>query len=55
VSADFTDDDEEAWVLDRRTEVERYLAEQGPAHGRVADWPAWHIAPYVSIWAPLSS
>nr|MEA2798714.1 hypothetical protein [Phenylobacterium sp.] len=51
MSDDFTDDDEEAWVLERRTEVERYLAEQGLAHGGVASWPAWHIAPYVSIWA----
>jgi Domain of unknown function (DUF4826) len=20
-------------------------------HGRVGEWPAWHVAPYVSIWA----
>lgn len=32
-------------------EVTEYLQRQGVTHGRVGEWPAWHIAPYVSIWA----
>ena len=42
---------EENWCSERRTEVAKYLQREGLNHGRVGDWPAWHIAPYVSIWA----
>src|SRR6185312_5607819 len=29
-----------------------YLARQdGLRHGEIGEWPAWHVAPYVSIWA----
>jgi hypothetical protein len=42
---------EEAWVLDRREDVVAYLARLGHPVGEVGDWPAWHLAPYVSIWA----
>lgn len=42
---------EEQWCADRRAQVERYLASEGVEHGRIGDWPAWHIAPYVSVWA----
>ena len=24
---------------------------EGVGHGRIGEWPAWHVAPYVSIWA----
>lgn len=49
---DFDDPDvEEAWCDDRRAEVEGYLQEQGLAHGRIGEWPAWHVPPYVSVWA----
>jgi hypothetical protein len=27
------------------------LALQGVQHGRIGDWPAWHVAPCASIWA----
>jgi hypothetical protein len=42
---------EEAWCAQRRAEVAAYLERQGAVHGRIGEWPAWHIAPYVSIWA----
>ena len=42
---------EEQWVEARRTEVTAYLQREGVEHGRVGEWPAWHVAPYVSVWA----
>ena len=42
---------EERWCGDRRAEVARYLGGAGVAHGRIGEWPAWHVAPYVSVWA----
>ena len=42
---------EEQWCQDRRAQVEAYLQHQGVEHGRVGEWPAWHVAPYVSLWA----
>jgi hypothetical protein len=42
---------EEQWCGDRRVEVARYLAGEGVAHGRIGEWPAWHVAPCVSVWA----
>lgn len=49
---DYDDPDvEEHWCLARRIEVERYLQVQGIDHGGVGEWPAWHLAPAVSIWA----
>jgi hypothetical protein len=46
---------EERWCEERRAEVTRYLAREGVNHGRIGEWPAWHLAPYVSIWAIESS
>ncbi len=42
---------ERLWCDDQRRQVTEYLRAQGVEHGRVGDWPAWHVAPYVSIWA----
>ncbi len=42
---------EQAWCDERRERVASYLRSQSVNHGRIGDWPAWHIAPYVSIWA----
>ena len=42
---------EEAWCDERRAGVCEYLRGQGVAHGRIGEWPAWHIAPHVSVWA----
>lgn len=42
---------EERWCKERQAQVLAYLQAEKIAHGRVGEWPAWHIAPYVSIWA----
>lgn len=42
---------EERWCEERRAQVVAYLKQQGVKHGRVGEWPAWHIAPYASLWA----
>jgi hypothetical protein len=42
---------EERWCNERQAQVIEYLQQAGLKHGRVGEWPAWHIAPYVSIWA----
>jgi Domain of unknown function (DUF4826) len=44
-------DVEEHWCEEQQTVVEEYLRSQKVQHRRIGDWPAWHIAPYVSIWA----
>ena len=41
----------EHWCTERRQDVIAYLARQGLKHGEVGSWPAWYVAPYVSIWA----
>jgi hypothetical protein len=43
--------EEEIWCAERRVEVAQYLIEQGLDHGTIGDRPAWHVAPYVSLWA----
>lgn len=42
---------EERWCADCRAQVADYLLDQGVAHGSIGEWPAWHVAPYVSLWA----
>lgn len=42
---------EAAWCAERQAEVIAFLAHQKIDHGRVGEWPAWHVAPYVSVWA----
>lgn len=42
---------EEKWCDERRTEIEGYLKTEGVSHGRIGEWPAWYVAPYVSVWA----
>jgi hypothetical protein len=42
---------EEQWCAERRAEVTAYLQRERVDHGRVGEWPAWHVAPYVSVWA----
>jgi hypothetical protein len=42
---------EEHWCAERRTQVLDYLQAQQIKHGRVGEWPAWHLPPYVSMWA----
>ena len=42
---------EERWCGERRMDVLNYLSREGVVPGKVGDWPAWHVAPYVSVWA----
>jgi Domain of unknown function (DUF4826) len=49
---DYDDPDvEERWCEDQRAVVTDYLGSQKVKHGSIGDWPAWHVAPYASIWA----
>jgi hypothetical protein len=49
---DYDDPDvEDAWCEERRAEVAAYLKEQRIQHRGIGEWPAWHVAPYVSVWA----
>jgi hypothetical protein len=48
----YEDPDLEAhWCAECREQVVAYLKGEGVAHGPVGEWPAWHAAPYVSLWA----
>jgi len=42
---------EQHWCEQQQARVADYLCSQEVKHGRIGEWPAWHIAPYVSIWA----
>jgi hypothetical protein len=42
---------EERWCEQQRQSVADYFHSQGVQHGRIGEWPAWHLAPYVSVWA----
>ena len=42
---------EDKWCEEQRKTVSAYLKKQGVKHGQIGEWPAWHVAPYVSIWA----
>lgn len=41
----------EQWCSQRRVAVMAYLSKEGLVHGKIGSWPAWHVAPYLSIWA----
>ena len=42
---------EDAWCAARATDVAACLAQQALEHGRIGEWPAWHVMPYASLWA----
>lgn len=42
---------EEAWCNDCRKVVKDYMRATGVKRGQIGEWPAWHLAPYASIWA----
>jgi Domain of unknown function (DUF4826) len=42
---------EEQWCSHARKSVTKYLSKEGVSHGEVGEWPAWHVAPLVSVWA----
>ena len=42
---------EERWCAERSADVSACLARQALDHGRIGEWPAWHVMPYASLWA----
>ena len=42
---------EEDWCAQQREHVEWFLDQQPITPGRIGEWPAFHIAPYMSLWA----
>jgi hypothetical protein len=48
---DWNEEDEKIWCAERRKAVMEYLADQLQKFGAIGEWPAWHISPYVSVWA----
>ena len=41
---------EERWCNQQRVAVGAYLKSQRLNHGEIGEWPAWHVAPHVSLW-----
>ncbi|WP_457422632.1 DUF4826 family protein [Roseateles sp. P5_E7] len=49
---DYDDPEVDAqWCAERREEIAAYLQREGLTHGQIGADPAWHVAPYVSVWA----
>ena len=46
--------DEEEWVAQERAKVIAYLSSQKCEHAGVGEWPAFHIDPYIALWAVQS-
>lgn len=44
-------DEEEVWVARERQKVLDYLITQKCKHAGVGEWPAFHVDPYVALWA----
>ncbi len=42
---------EQTWCDKQRTEISIYLQREKIPHAQIGEWPAWHIAPHVAIWA----
>jgi hypothetical protein len=43
--------DVERWCAEQRQLAIKYLGLQPVTFGALGEWPAWHVAPYVSVWA----
>jgi Domain of unknown function (DUF4826) len=42
---------EDTWCAARAAEVLACVQRQALEHGRIGEWPAWHVMPYASLWA----
>jgi len=52
MEAELSEADDDSWCATQRSVVIDYLGRQpGLVHGEVGDYPAWHIAPNISVWA----
>lgn len=45
------DEADDVWCATQRREVLAYLANEGFQSPSVGEWPAWHVAPLISVWA----
>ncbi len=52
---EFDEASEGAWVAEQRSRVADYLRKQRVTHGKTGEWPAWHVQPYLAIFAIESS
>ena len=52
---ELTDEDDDYWCAAQRRQVLGYLSEEGFQAPTVGEWPAWHIAPLISVWAVESA
>ena len=50
----YSAEEEESWIAGEREKVVAYLAKQGVDHLGVGEWPAFHVQPYLAIWAVQS-
>lgn len=42
---------EELWCTEQRQVVTDYLNREGLTSAHVGQWPAWHVAPSIAVWA----
>ena len=42
---------EDLWCAERAADVALCAQRLAPDHGRIGEWPAWHVMPYASLWA----
>ena len=49
-----TSGEEDQWIADQRRDVVHYLAAEGVEHGGVGEDPAFHVHPYLALWAVQS-
>jgi hypothetical protein len=41
----------ERWCAEQRRVATEYMKSQPVRFGELGEWPAWYVAPYVSVWA----
>jgi hypothetical protein len=46
-----SDSEDDIWCTQQHAHVIAHLKHERIKHSAVSDWPAWHIAPIVSVWA----
>ena len=51
MSEDWDEANDKAWFAEQKAKVEDYLESEGLVGYRVPQIPAWHVSPYVAIWA----
>ncbi len=43
--------DEEKWIKNERHSVIQYIKRNVEEYGNIGEWPAFHIAPIIAVWA----